>query len=109
MWFKMHPWVFPIGFFAIGVLYIFINIGAAVESKKLQAQGSDHHVSGVPFLGGIHFLIGGLISPIKWLALLFFLDYTIWMFFYVVLFYEPLKKKAEEENKKEGHIEGKEE
>ena len=109
MWFKMHPWVFPIVFFAIGVLYIFINIGAAAETKKIQTAGSDHHVSGVPILGGIHFLIGGLISPIKWLALLFFLDYTIWMFFYVVFFYEPLKKKAEEEEKKEEHIEGKEE
>ena len=84
MWFKMHPWVFPAIIGAIGFLYIFINVAAAVETKKIQAKGSDHHCSGIPILGGIHLLIAGLISPIKWLALLAVLDYTIWMFLYVV-------------------------
>ena len=40
---------------------------------------------GIPFLGGIHLLIAGLISPIKWLALLCILDFTIWEFLYAVL------------------------
>ena len=84
MWFKMHPWVFPIIFIVIGILYIFINIGAALETRKIQRQGSDHHVSGIPILGGIHLLIAGLISPCKWLALLFVLDYTIWLFIYSI-------------------------
>ena len=75
----MHPWVFPIIIGIIGFLYIAINIGAALETKKIQKAGSDHHVSGIPILGGIHLLIAGLISPCKWLALLFVLDYTIWM------------------------------
>ena len=79
MWFKMHPWVFPIIIGIIGFLYIAINIGAALETKKIQKAGSDHHVSGIPILGGIHLLIAGLISPCKWLALLFVLDYTIWI------------------------------
>ncbi len=35
-----------------------------------------HSHSGVPFIGGIHFLIAGLISPCKWLALLCLLDYA---------------------------------
>ena len=86
MWFKMHPWVFPIIIGIIGFLYIAINIGAALETKKIQKAGSDHHVSGIPILGGIHLLIAGLISPCKWLALLFVLDYTIWMLVFSVFF-----------------------
>jgi hypothetical protein len=84
MWFKMHPWAFPIIIGSIGILYLILNIGAIIETKKIQAKGSDHHVSGIPFLGGIHLLIAGLISPIKWLALLCVLDYTFWSFLYAV-------------------------
>ena len=84
MWFKMHPWVFPIIIGGIGILYLIINIGAIIETKKNQAKGSDHHISGIPFLGGIHLLIAGLISPIKWLALFCVLDYTLWSFLYSV-------------------------
>lgn len=82
MWFKMHPWVFPAIIGGIGIMYLIINVGAILETKKIQKEGSDHHVSGIPFLGGIHLLIAGLISPIKWLALLFVLDYTFWWFLY---------------------------
>ena len=82
MWFRMHPWVFPIIIGGIGVLYLIYNTGAIIETKKIQAKGSDHHISGIPFLGGIHLLIAGLISPIKWLALLCVLDYTFWSFLY---------------------------
>ena len=76
----MHPWVFPTIIGSIGILYLIYNIGAIIETKKIQAKGSDHHISGIPFLGGIHILIAGLISPIKWLALLCVLDYTFWSF-----------------------------
>ena len=76
MWLKLHPWVFPCIFIGIGFLYLIINVGASRETKKLRKKGIDHHVSGVPLLGGIHFLIAGLISPVKWLALLCVLDYT---------------------------------
>ena len=93
MWLKMHPWVFPIIIGVIGLLYILLNIGANIETKKIQAKGSDHHVSGFPFLGGIHLLIAGLISPIKWLALLFIFDYTIWIFLYAVFIGDRLDKK----------------
>ena len=84
MWFKMHPWVLPAILGGIGIFYLVVNIGANLTSRKLQKEGSDHHVSGIPFLGGIHLLIAGLISPIKWLALLCVLDYTFWMFLYSV-------------------------
>lgn len=93
MWIKMHPWVFPIIIGSIGILYLILNIGAIIETKKIQAKGSDHHISGIPFLGGIHLLIAGLISPIKWLALLCVLDYTFWSFLYAVFIGNFSKKK----------------
>ena len=107
MWFRMHPWVFPIIIGGIGVLYLICNTGAIIETKKIQAKGSDHHISGIPFLGGIHLLIAGLISPIKWLALLCVLDYTFWSFLYAVFFVGCFKKNAapEEENRYVADIE----
>ena len=95
MWFKMHPWVFPAILGGIGILYLVINVGAILTSRKLQKEGSDHHVSGIPFLGGIHLLIAGLISPIKWLALLCVLDYTFWMFLYSFFFVGAFKKNED--------------
>ena len=79
MWFKQHPWVFPVVLGVIGILWIMLNIKAEIESRK---QG--RFISGIPFIGGIHLLIAGLISPIKWLALLSVLDYTFWMFIYCI-------------------------
>ena len=107
MWFRMHPWVFPIIIGGIGVLYLIYNTGAIIETKKIQAKGSDHHISGIPFLGGIHLLIAGLISPIKWLALLCVLDYTFWSFLYAVFIGDCFKKNdvTEEENRYVADIE----
>ena len=92
MWFEMHPWVFPAILGGIGICYIVFNILANIESKKQQ-----RYISGIPFLGGIHILIAGLISPIKWLALLCVLDYTFWMFLYVVFFVGAFKKDKDKE------------
>ena len=107
MWFRMHSWVFPIIIGGIGVLYLIYNIGVIIETKKIQAKGSDHHISGIPFLGGIHLLIAGLISPIKWLALLCVLDYTFWSFLYAVFFVGCFKKNdaPKEENRYVADIE----
>ena len=82
MWFKMHPWVFPAIIGGIGFLYLILNIAAIIETKKIQSKGLDHHISGIPFLGGIHLFIAGIISPIKWLAILCVLDFTFWWFLY---------------------------
>ena len=41
MWFKMHPWVFPIIIGVIGLLYILLNIGANIETKKIQVNVSE--------------------------------------------------------------------
>ena len=107
MWFRMHSWVFPIIIGGIGVLYLIYNTGAIIETKKIQTKGSDHHISGIPFLGGIHLLIAGLISPIKWLALLCVLDYTFWSFLYAVFFVGKKKKNdaPKEENRYVADIE----
>ena len=107
MWFRMHSWVFPIIIGGIGVLYLIYNTGAIIETKKIQTKGSDHHISGIPFLGGIHLLIAGLISPIKWLALLCVLDYTFWSFLYAVFFVGCFKKNdaPKEENRYVADIE----
>ncbi|WP_034451133.1 hypothetical protein [Butyrivibrio sp. AE2032] len=99
MWFKMHPWVFPAILGGIGLFYLVFNIGAILTSRNLQKEGSDHHVSGIPFLGGIHILIAGLISPIKWLALLCVLDYTFWSFLYAVFFVGAFKKNKDTDKK----------
>ena len=99
MWFKQHPWVFPIILGLIGIGYIALNIGAGLESRKIQARGEDHHVSGIPFLGGIHLIIAGIISPCKWLALTGLLDYTFWMFLYAIVFMGLFKKDNDNNSK----------
>lgn len=38
MWFKMHPWVFPIIIGIIGILYVIYNIGAAITSIRIQKK-----------------------------------------------------------------------
>lgn len=88
----MHPWAFPAILGGIGILYLIFNIGAIIESKKMQVKGIDHHISGIPFLGGIHILIAGLISPVKWLAVLCVLDYTFWSFLYTMFVGDRFKK-----------------
>ena len=81
-----HPWILPAIIGGIGVLYIVINLLAMRESKKARK-----FISGIPFIGGVHLLLAGLMSPCRWLALLCLLDFTIWEFI-VALFYTPKKK-----------------
>ena len=94
----MHPWVFPAILGGIGIFYLVLNIGADLTSRKLQKEGQDRHVSGIPFLGGIHLLIAGLISPCKWLALLCVLDFTFWEFLYAVFIYRGNDKPKDDQN-----------
>ena len=102
MWFKLHPWVFPAIIGGIGLLYLIVNTAAVVETRRIQRRGSDHHFSGIPFLGGLHLLLAGLLSPIKWLAVLCVLDYTIWSFLYAVFVEVGNRGKAPEPSKKGG-------
>ena len=73
MWFKLHPWAMPIFLGVIGLLYFIVQIPIFFEKTK--KDGRNH--SGVPFVGGLHFFIAGLISPCKWLAALCLLDYAV--------------------------------
>lgn len=70
-----HPWVLSGIVAGIGILYIVLNFLAIQKGKR-----ENRFISGIPFIGGIHLLIAGIISPCKWLALLCVLDFTIWEF-----------------------------
>lgn len=74
---RQHSWMVSGIIGAIGVLWILLNLNAIRLSKK-----NNRHISGIPFIGGAHLLIAGLVSPCKWLALLCVLDYSIWSFIY---------------------------
>lgn len=73
MWFELHPWAMSIILGAIGLLYFIVQIPLFFEKSK--KDGRNH--SGLPFVGGFHFFIAGLISPCKWLAILCLLDYVV--------------------------------
>jgi len=67
-------------------------IGAPLESKK-----SGKNVSGVPGMAFICFLIAGLASPIKWLALICFADISLTILpFYLIC--ERIKNKKNKRN-----------
>ncbi|MBQ8959884.1 MAG: hypothetical protein IJ071_01540 [Ruminococcus sp.] len=87
-----HPWAVPGIIGGIGVLYIIYYIAAIIATKRIQRKGSSRHISGIPFLGGIHILIAGLISPCKWLALLCVLDLSFWSFLYAVFIKGAFRK-----------------
>lgn len=57
----------------VGILWwIATYIGAPLESKK-----KGYHVSGFPGLAFLHFLVAGLLSPYKWLAVTALLDISV--------------------------------
>ena len=56
-----------------------MTYGLAYESRK-----TDHYISGVPFVGMIFLLIGGLISTFKPLALICLIYPGPWMLIYSV-------------------------
>ena len=58
----------------IGLFFVIMTYGAAYKSSI-----SDHFVSGVPFVGMIFLLIGGLLSTYKPLALICLIDPGPWM------------------------------
>ena len=75
---------------AIGAIFLFMTYGAMISSKR-----HNTHISGVPLVGGFFVLVGFLLSPVKWLALLALIDPGIWMLPYAIY----LNIKAEKEKK----------
>lgn len=70
----------------VGILWwIATYIGAPLESKK-----NGYHVSGFPGVAFLHFLVAGLLSPYKWLALTALLDISVT---YLPIFLIKEKKK----------------
>lgn len=70
---SITDWLLSLPGFAIGVIFWVITyICAPIESKKY-----GKHVSGCPGVTFVCFLLGGLLSPCKWTALLCLLDFSV--------------------------------
>lgn len=70
---EMSDWLMSIFAFAGGLLFWVITyIAAPIESKR-----KGKHVSGLPGVAFVLFLLGGLLSPIKWLAFTCLLDFSV--------------------------------
>ncbi|WP_455528724.1 hypothetical protein [Huintestinicola sp.] len=81
-------WVLSTAVFAFGLLFWVITYIAA----PLQSRKEHKHISGVPGTAFVIFLLGGLLSPCKWLALLCLLDFSVTALpFYLLV--EFIKKK----------------
>ena len=81
-------WVISIAIFAVGLIFWVITYIAA----PLQSRKEHKHISGVPGTAFVIFLLGGLLSPCKWLALLCLLDFSVTVLpFYLLK--ELIKKK----------------
>ena len=83
------------GFIAFfGVFCLVMTYGALIASKK-----SGKHISGVPLFGGFFLFIAGLVSPCRWLCLLFLLDYGCWEIAYT-LYCDFIKKDKNQNSDK---------
>lgn len=81
-------WVISTAIFAVGLIFWVITYIAA----PLQSRKEHRFVSGVPGTAFVIFLLGGLLSPCKWLALLCLLDLSVTVLpFYLLK--ELIKKK----------------
>ncbi|MCR5544560.1 MAG: hypothetical protein K6F55_10480 [Eubacterium sp.] len=67
-------------FVTLGLMAWAITISARIASKK-----AGRFISGVPGIGGPLIIIGFLLSPVKWLALIGLLDFDMWYFFVKVV------------------------
>ena len=80
--------VISIAIFAVGLIFWVITYIAA----PLQSRKEHKHISGVSGTPFVIFLLGGLLSPCKWLALLCLLDLSVTVLpFYLLI--EFIKKK----------------
>lgn len=84
-------WIIDGVLWAIGLLcWIATYIGAPLESRK-----RGYHVSGVPGVAFVFFLLAGFFSPNKWLMLTALLDFSL-TYLPVFLLKEHLKKGKSE-------------
>mgnify|MGYP004509563551 CR=1 FL=1 len=76
----MHEWILTVILGAIGVFLIAVSYAALYMSKK-----HGRFISGVPLVGGIFVAAAFLLSPIKWLALLCLIDFSVWEIPYALI------------------------
>jgi len=76
----MSDWILPIILAGVGFFFVISTYGALLVSRK-----TGHHVSGFPCLGGVLILVGFLLSPCKWLALLCLTDIGFYMLPYAII------------------------
>lgn len=89
-------WIIDGVFWAIGLLcWIATYVAASLESKK-----RGYHVSGVPGVPCVFFLLAGFSSPNKWLMLIALLDFSL-TYLPVFLLKEHLKKRKSERKSKD--------
>lgn len=79
--FPVTMWIMDGTFWALGLFFgILTYIAAPLAAKK---RGNS--VSGTPGVAFLCFLAAGLLSPIKWLALLSLLDFEVIWFIFIIL------------------------
>ena len=77
-----------------GVLCLILTYSALIASRK-----EKKHISGVPLFGGFFLFVAGLVSPCRWLCLLFLLDYGYWEIAYT-LYCDFIKKNKNQNSDK---------
>lgn len=79
--FPVTMWIMDGTFWALGLFFwVLTYIVAPLAAKK---RGNS--VSGTPGVAFLCFLAAGLLSPIKWLALLSLLDFSVIWFVFIIL------------------------
>lgn len=79
--FPIAMWLIDGSFWALGLFFwIFTYVVAPLAAKKIK-----RNVSGTPGIAFLCFLTAGLLSPIKWLAWLSLLDFSVIWFVFIIL------------------------
>lgn len=79
--FPIAMWLIDGSFWSVGLFFwVLTYIVAPLAAKK---RGNS--VSGTPGVAFLCFLAAGLLSPIKWLALLSLLDFEVIWFIFIIL------------------------
>ena len=79
--FPIAMWLIDGSFWSVGLFFwILTYIVAPLAAKK-----RGHSVSGTPGIAFLCFLTADLLSPIKWLAWLSLLDFSVIWFIFIIL------------------------
>lgn len=79
--FPIIMWLIDGSFWAVGLFFWVLTYIIA----PLTAKSSKRNISGTPGVAFLCFLAAGLLSPIKWLAWLSLLDFSVIWFIFIIL------------------------